>query len=154
MKYGHSGIIEAGVLQKVISQYYQHKKDLESSFDNNAVDEGVILMLLYGLVVLPWEVLQNQLRKEKWVKKKLLSEWCNFELLTIEPRWQRKPIRLYFFLLLMRNALSHATINVSSDGAIIFYDRSQTKIKLEFLQLWVFLNNWVAYLEETISDKG
>ena len=153
LKDSKKAVLEGIVLQQVIEHFYQFKQRLEKEHTDNeeatSFDEGLLLMLLYGLIVLPWEVLRKKLQKDKSFKKKLLREWCSFELLQLAPNMQRKPVRLYFFMYLMRNALSHATI-VVEDGSITFLDRNSTKIRLKVGALFKFLQSWVNYLEKLL----
>ncbi len=104
------------------------------------INTGVLLMHLYGLIVLPWELLKHQIRKDSKLKKSTLDEWCTFRLVEIAPTMQRKKLRLYFVLEMMRNALSHATISVDQDLSITFIDRRGTKIKFTLEELKEFLH--------------
>lgn len=108
---------------------------------------GTLLMLLYGLIVFPWERLRKEFRRDPVLRKTRLADWCTFHLFNLAPSMQRKPILLYFTLELMRNAISHANVRIEDNLQISFRDRQGTILAFEYEQLKVFLDKLIAFYQ-------
>jgi hypothetical protein len=119
--------------------------------DYSTFDAGTLLMLLYGMIVFPWESLKKILRKDKYLKHTNLGDWCNYRILNITPAMQRKPLQLYFVLGLMRNAISHANVKIDEDLEITFRSKEGTVIAFHFKELKKFLSALQTFLNAYVK---
>jgi hypothetical protein len=108
----------------------------------SVVNQGVVLTHLYGLIVFPKEVFKEEVPKTK-LNKTVENEWGNFEFLSfpsllnnadklmfgVDTVSLKEDMTLEFVIRKIRNAISHANVEINEEGDFIFFDKDDTKIK-------------------------
>lgn len=122
------------------------------------INQGSLLAHLYGLIVYPWEALQDGFPVGKTVNELDPNEWGTYSIIHLAPGYDPNNLDLRFFLKKIRNAISHATVDILDDMSFVFKDmrvpnRAAT-IKFEINDLMTFvLRLYSSYLDDWNFDN-
>lgn len=125
-----------------LAEFWKKVNNSEALYESGA---ATLMVYLYGLVVYPWEKMQNQHKKKYALYEIKADEWGDFQILNMPPEFIRKQPRLGFVLELMRNATSHASVTIDEDKRVVFKDRKGTRIRFTAEGLLLFLEKFHAY---------
>ena len=155
MKHTKAFLIESYSIDAVLNSYALLKKvDSEKDAGLSSItylNQSTLLIHLYGLIVLPWEILKKPIQKDRKFKRIQLKEWCSFTLLKSAPNMERKGVSVYFAVYLMRNALSHASVTLDDQLGIVFHDIRGTKIGFTAEELDAFIESWGSYCQSLMK---
>ncbi|HMQ46374.1 MAG TPA: hypothetical protein PKA00_01750 [Saprospiraceae bacterium] len=125
-----------------LADFWKKVNDSAAPYESGA---ATLMVYLYGLVVYPWEIMQNQRKKKYALYEIKADEWGDFQILNMPQEFIRKQPRLGFVLELMRNATSHASVTIDADKRVVFKDRKGTRIRFSKEGLLFFLEKFHAY---------
>jgi hypothetical protein len=108
------------------------------------VNQGVLLTHLYGLIVYPKEIFINEIPDQLFVEFINKKEWGKFRILNYPKKINSDhKMELKFFVRKIRNAISHATVEITNNMTFIFEDtRDGTKIEFGINDLLKFVNKF------------
>jgi len=145
---------------KTLSNFFDDwQKSINWEIDENysIVNQGVILTHLYGLIVYPKVVFNNQIPKIK-LDQINKNEWGSFEfrafpsflskndkiVFGVETIILEKDITLEFLIRKIRNSISHARIIIYENMDYEFEDEDGTKIHFEISGLQQFTRKFMS----------
>ena len=127
---------------------WQKSTKWDSDDSYSIFNQGVLLTHLYGLIVFPKEVFKEEMPKTK-LNKKVKNEWGSFEFLSFPSVLNKEDMTLEFVIRKIRNAISHASVEISEEMDFVFSDKDGTKIKFTIKGLQKFTEKFkLCYLSQ------
>lgn len=148
------------VPNKTLSSFindWKFKNQINEKF--SIVNQGVILTHLYGLIILPKEVYEGRLPKQK-LDMDTISEWGGFNFiklpeklngyfkkqLNIQSAADVNQLTLEFLIVKLRNSISHGSVKISTKMEFTFVDNDdKSEVFFSILGLQQFCNRFRKY---------
>ena len=92
------------------------------------INQGTLLAYLYGLIVYPWEALQEGFPTQKNLNELAPEKWGKYTIHYLADGYDPKNLKLQFFLSKIRNAISHATVEITDEMSFVFKDEYRPKM--------------------------
>lgn len=109
------------------------------------VSDDILRQELYSQIARPWERLKRQKKKKSELGKRLATEWCQFELLNLQPALMRKPLTIGFLLEFLRNAISHDKLRIDAEQGVTFSDWEHNRLRFRFAELQRLMDAFRAF---------